>query len=328
MGIELKSDQNRLEDEWSMKRHRHHPTGVALKIKGNLMKKIQWKRVSSLSMMLLAAVLTLTGIALFIAPQGRIALWHDWRLLGLGKEDYEGIHITGSLLFILMGWLHTYYNWRPIKAYLKDKARRMNGLNKEFLVSFALSAIFVASALTTLSPIYQVIVLGDTAKAAWEENLGAPPFGHAENSSLKAIATWMRIDQAQATATLRNAGLRVEDPRLTLKVIAAENGTAPSALFALLDPTGKAKIGDEGRSEQDGLESSASESEGKIAGAGLGHLTLTEFSQRESTDLCNLVARLRKEGVDASPDTDLKTLAGQMDLTPFNVKERLLESTN
>jgi len=37
-------------------------------------------------------VLVLTGFVLFVEPHGRVAYWTDWRLLGLGKQHWDGIH--------------------------------------------------------------------------------------------------------------------------------------------------------------------------------------------------------------------------------------------
>jgi len=50
----------------------------------------------------------ITGIVIFITPQGRIANWVDWELLGLLKEDWANIHIVFSVLFIIAGIIHLY----------------------------------------------------------------------------------------------------------------------------------------------------------------------------------------------------------------------------
>ena len=45
------------------------------------------KRITSLTIMLAFLVMVLTGIVLYIVPQGRVAYWADWRLLGLSKTS-------------------------------------------------------------------------------------------------------------------------------------------------------------------------------------------------------------------------------------------------
>ena len=84
---------------------------------------LNWRRVSSLTIMFLAALLTYTGIVLWIAPAGRYALWTEWRFLGFTKDETTYIHLTSSFAFILMGWLHTWYNWRTIMAYFSNRAK-------------------------------------------------------------------------------------------------------------------------------------------------------------------------------------------------------------
>jgi len=44
--------------------------------------------------------MAVTSLILFIVPQGRVAYWADWRLLGLSKTDWGNIHINLGLLFL------------------------------------------------------------------------------------------------------------------------------------------------------------------------------------------------------------------------------------
>ena len=39
------------------------------------------------------AVLTVTGLMLYVIPQGRVAYWIQWSLLGLGKEGWRDVLI-------------------------------------------------------------------------------------------------------------------------------------------------------------------------------------------------------------------------------------------
>ncbi len=40
-------------------------------------------------------VLTVTGLVLYIVPQGRVAYWIHRSMLGLGKESWGDVHIPG-----------------------------------------------------------------------------------------------------------------------------------------------------------------------------------------------------------------------------------------
>ena len=44
------------------------------------------RRIVSLTVLLSFIVLSLSGILLFVSPQGRVAYWSRWSLVGLTKE--------------------------------------------------------------------------------------------------------------------------------------------------------------------------------------------------------------------------------------------------
>ncbi len=69
-------------------------------------------------------VLIFNSIVLYIAPEGRVAYWSDWRFWGLTKSQWGDQHITIGFLFLAAGLLHVFNNWNLILAYLKNKARK------------------------------------------------------------------------------------------------------------------------------------------------------------------------------------------------------------
>lgn len=93
------------------------------------------RRITSLTAALTFLLVVLTSIILYIVPQGRVAYWADWRLCGLSKTDWGNIHINLGFVSLIALGLHIYYNWKPLMAYLKDKARRFKLFTREFNVS-------------------------------------------------------------------------------------------------------------------------------------------------------------------------------------------------
>jgi hypothetical protein len=59
------------------------------------------RKVTSLTAALAFILMVLTSIVLYIVPQGRVAYWADWRLLGLTKTDWGNININLGLLFLI-----------------------------------------------------------------------------------------------------------------------------------------------------------------------------------------------------------------------------------
>ncbi|MBA2880905.1 hypothetical protein HNR65_001231 [Desulfosalsimonas propionicica] len=68
--------------------------------------QIKIKKIVSLTALLSFLVVVLNSIALYIAPQGRVAHWVDWRFLGLTKTQWSDQHILVGLLFLIALCLH------------------------------------------------------------------------------------------------------------------------------------------------------------------------------------------------------------------------------
>ena len=185
---------------------------------------------------LLSAV---TGIVLFIVPQGRIANWVDWRFVGMLKDEWANIHITFGLLFLIFGILHLYpYNWPIFKAYLaKRTAGRLDYRRprKEFVVASVLSVLLVVGAAANLPPVSYLFDFNTWAKDAWVVSKDyEPPFGHAEELSLTSFAKKMNMDVDAAMTELRAKGLTFDGPRQSIGEIAKANGASAMDVYMLI----------------------------------------------------------------------------------------------
>ena len=111
-----------------------------------------------------------TGVILYIAPHGRIAKWIDWHFLGLDKTQYQELHITSMVTFLVFGILHIYYNWKPIISYMKDSTKKISFTKKEFLIALLLNILFIVGTLTSIQPFKGFIDMGETIKEIWGES--------------------------------------------------------------------------------------------------------------------------------------------------------------
>jgi len=276
------------------------------------MNPIKWRRVVSLSLMLLAGVLTTTGIVLYIAPQGRIAYWSDWHFLGLDKEQLGSIHTTGSFAFVLLGWLHTWYNWKAIVGYLKNKSKQLRVMTLDMTIATVLVAVFVVGTALSLPPFAQVMDAGEAAKTWWEEREGSPPYGHAELSSLATVAGKLGLEPQAAIEVLTDAGWSVEGHELSLLDIGHHNGRSPAALYKVLTAAG----GD-GRSEA--ILAVAHQP------SGMGKRTLAAHCETEGIAIERAVELLADKDVEAKPGQTLKDLALELAMTPADLGALLAE---
>jgi hypothetical protein len=138
------------------------------------------KKITSLVMLLSTLMLTYTGIILFIAPHGKIAYWANWEFLGLTKGEYTSLHNTFFVLFLLAFILHVYYNFKSIKNYLSNEAKKLVVATKEMIIATILTMVFIVGTLMTVPPFTTFLSLGEDAKEYWTEVYGEPPYNHAE----------------------------------------------------------------------------------------------------------------------------------------------------
>jgi hypothetical protein len=270
--------------------------------------------------------LALTGIMLFFSPQGRIAYWSGWRMLGLSRDQYVAVHATFMALFLVVGVWHIVLNWKPIVNYLKDRTKKVRMSTPEFSVALALSGLFFVGTLAGLFPFQQFLGLGEAVKDYWEATSGSPPWGHAELSPLDRFCRGMEdferlehqrlvtIDCAEAMAAVREAGIEVEDESQQLIEIARTNSTTPQALAQIVLSVARPRsVGAE--------ESTASEPVGPFAMpySGLGRLSLRQYAERYEADLELALAILRERGVDLDPDARLRDEATRLGTDPEGI---------
>ncbi len=252
--------------------------------------------------------LGLTGIVLYIVPQGRVAYWVHWQFLGLSKDSWAQVHTLSALLFLIAAIIHTILNWKPLWGYVFSKTRRALNRKWELAAGFLLTLVFVLSAIFLWPPLSAVIDLGQAAKDTWVvEDAYDPPFGHAEETSLKTFCSRMNIDLQKATEALRAAGIQFDGPRQTLEQIAVANGTTPMALYAIF------KQHEQVFEPADKVAFTEEEIERNFTGVGFGRETLSGTAERLKIDLDLVKQRLAAHGIELADDETLKAAADRLD---------------
>jgi len=228
------------------------------------------RKIVSLILTFSGVFVLLTSIVLYIEPEGRVAYWADWTMLGLDKPQWGDLHVTTGFLFLIALVLHVWLNWKPILSYLKNKARELTGINAANLTALAVTLYVAIGTLLGLPPMQQVLDLGAAIKDGHVETYGNPPYGHAELSTLERFAAFMKMDPDKALAALREKGFKAESANMTLRDMADANNVTPKALYnamraatppelpeAAPEGTGKLRLGD--LCKQFGLSAQAAE---------------------------------------------------------------------
>jgi hypothetical protein len=270
---------------------------------------MKMRKITSLTSLLSFIFLVVTGIVLYVTPQGRVAYWTGWRLAGLGKTDWTNIHILAGVLFLLSSLLHIYYNWRPLVNYFKDKEKRLAVFSPEFNTSLAVTLAFVLGAYFGLPPFGWVLDFNERLKENAALEYGVPPYGHAELSSLESFTRRTRMDPDKALERLKSQGIAVEDTRQTLQEIAHRNETTPQGLYRIM------------KSEED--------VEGSGRGlppfppAGFGRRSLEDVCREYGLDPFGITRALTARGVEADPESTVREIAGKNSMRPHDLYELL-----
>lgn len=76
---------------------------------------------TAVTMALTFVFIGLTGLILFLAPEGPTG--RGWHWLGLSKHQYKDIHLYLGALAVVLVSFHTYLNNRPLLHYLNQTTR-------------------------------------------------------------------------------------------------------------------------------------------------------------------------------------------------------------
>lgn len=273
------------------------------------------RKVTSMTMFVSFLFLVLTSIILYIVPYGRVAYWADWSLWGLTKGEWGDLHINLGFLFLFAGILHMYYNWAPIKAYMKNRARELKVFTPSFNVALLLTLVVAVGTYLEIPPMSTVINFGTSFKERASEKYGEPPYGHAELSSLKLFTKKQGLDLSVAMELLGRAGIRVINNKETLAAIAAANGMSPQDVYDIIKPAAAQK-------STDGVKFPDSPM------SGFGNKTLGALCGEYNLMFPVIRQNLAKRGINVEAAMTIKEIAAANDREPMSIFEDLHEIVN
>jgi hypothetical protein len=273
------------------------------------MKQLKTRKLISWISFTTFSMLAITGVVLYFTPQGRIAYWADWRFLHLSKEEWGNIHVIMSMLFLVTAVWHIFLNWKPLVNYLKDKKKKVSFAKPEFVVALATTLVFAGGAYYQLPPFGSALNGLENVKTHWEDKYGAPPWGHAELSSLKTFAKKMGFSLEDSMEVLSSEGFTSVSEKINLKDLARANSTSPKKIMDLLASNSK---------KNDTSSEAATAQVG--APSGLGKLTLAQMSKKAGVGIDAAISRLaQKFSIQTTADMKVKAIAEQTGDTPMDL---------
>jgi hypothetical protein len=264
-------------------------------------------------------IMTLTGIVLYFVPHGRVAYWVDWRFFGLTKTNWGNIHIVSSILFAAAGVYHIYYNWKPLVNYIVNKISGGLRLKKELAIACLISVFVILGSIYLIPPVNYVIEFSEYLKKSWVVSKEyEPPFGHAEEISLKVFTKKMSIDLDKALIELKKKGVVVEDVKDSLAKIARANRTTPMKLYMII------KKHEQKREPAKRRVYTPEMVEEVFAGTGLGRKTLSQICKELGVDINHAKEKLSKNNIRLKDDDTLKEAANSHDIYPLDILKVIL----
>lgn len=250
-----------------------------------------WRAFVSLIVVAAFAILSVTGIALYATPPGRIANWSGWTLLGVTKAHWQAVHMTFGFLFLFAAAFHLFFNWKVLLHYLRTRTRDGLRRRRELAWASAATLALVILTATDVPPVSYIAVGRESLANSWSSTSVEPPVPHAELMTLAQVAASLRVPLEDVQARLGTRGITAS-PETTLEVIASSLAITPRDLYALLRPAASTP---------------------PVAGAGMGWKTLAQVSTELGLSVDTARARLSAAGIHAGPEDTLKDIAQRHD---------------
>ena len=177
-------------------------------------------------------------------------------MLGLGKQDWQAIHMNLALLFLIVAGLHLYLNWSIFWAYIKKKGSLTLNLKLETLTALLLAGVVLAGTIMRIQPFSTVLNFNYQIKDYWEQWASEAPTPHADELSVNQFADSLGLSASDVRKALQTEGIVVADTSATIGQVAKANNLTPADVYATIkkhfpeaDQRGKGQGKGRGRGE-------------------------------------------------------------------------------
>ncbi|MGQ9370277.1 DUF4405 domain-containing protein [Azospirillum sp. A39] len=123
----------------------------------------------------LFAVMTVSGIVLFLMPSGRVAHRTDWHLALLDRWQWTALHSVTAVLFVAAVVWHLALNWKTFLAHLRSRLGGHVTIRREAALAAALVAAVITGTLAEVAPFAQIVDLNLWLRHAWTVDGGGGP---------------------------------------------------------------------------------------------------------------------------------------------------------
>jgi len=263
----------------------------------------------SIYMTITSILIAISGIILYIAPPGRIAHWSYWSMLGLTKDEWQGIHIIFTFIIVIAGIFHIIYNWKPLTSYLSNRISGKTSIRKELTLSIVATLSIFVGTYYHVPPFSLVLDFGESITDSWADGTNEPPSSHAEELTVAEISAQLNLKTKSVMQKLNKSGFAVTDSTITLEVLAEKYGVVPSDIYLIIN-SGQSNSNNQ---MKDNLSSSYSQ------GSGNGRKLISEVFDEHNLTWEEGVKLLKKNGIEVNEDEKLKNIATRNKKLPVDI---------
>ena len=192
------------------------------------------RKVTSLTIFFSGIVVGISSVVLYMGPPTHVAFFSDWSFWGLEKYQWNSLHLMSGILFIIGVILHSYYNWKALLRYMKNKDNKFIAATIPGIISFLITAIVCVDAIFFLPPANMIGHLGHQIN---QEHLHAYDvflFGQPNRYSLKKAAIYMGKHPQKCIVALRKCGVKVKSSEQSIGEIAKNNAISTNVILEII----------------------------------------------------------------------------------------------
>jgi energy-coupling factor transporter transmembrane protein EcfT len=193
---------------------------------------MNFKKITSLSLLLSFLIVLLSTIVLYIAPPGFYSRWGGWEFLFIGRDLWRALHIVIGFVFLIFLFIHMAYNFKLIVKYIKKAGS--NFISKEMAAAVIIIGVSSIGTAYDIQPFKGVMDLSSKLKMSWVKKYEAMPFRNAESSTLEVLARKTNKNIEDVKKLLEVKGFKNIDSRNTLLDIASSNKISPNDVYRII----------------------------------------------------------------------------------------------
>ncbi|HAF29178.1 MAG TPA: hypothetical protein DCG75_09045 [Bacteroidales bacterium] len=197
--------------------------------------KFNWQSFISLGLLFSFIILSISGIILYIAPEGSLSRWIGWDVLNLTKKQWEHQHTIFSYLFILFSIFHIFkINWGILIYYFSQAKFKLANL-KEIIAAIVITVLVFFGTQYDWYPFSTIVQIGNEISDSYSRNVEIPDFPDAEKLSLTDFAEHVfKVTYPDLESKLVKYNFTVSNEDVSVVDFCSLNNITPDEFYVLI----------------------------------------------------------------------------------------------